>query len=104
MIARVWTGRTPAARRVDYLAYLQKTGVTECRATPGNQGVEVLHRIVGERGEQAEFVFISYWDSLDAIRGFVGDDIERAHYYPDDRAFLLELAPTVSHYEVHLYH
>jgi len=97
VIARVWYGATPAQRRAEYLAYLERTGARECRATPGNRGVEVLHRVVGDR---AEFVFISYWDSLEVIKAFAGEDIERARYYPEDRAYLLDLAPTVSHYDV----
>src|SRR5437660_3227455 len=97
LIARVWTGRTAAARRAEYLAYLERTGVRECRETPGNRGVEILSRIVeGHAG----FVFISYWESLAAIKAFAGDDIERARYYPEDRAFLEELAAGVKHYEV----
>jgi len=35
-----------------------------------------------------------------AIRAFAGDDIERARYYPEDRTFLLEMEPRVTHYEV----
>ncbi len=35
-----------------------------------------------------------------AIRRFAGDDVERARYYPEDRAYLLELEPGVAHYEV----
>jgi hypothetical protein len=38
--------------------------------------------------------------ALDAIRAFAGDNIERAVYYPDDTAYLLELEPNVQHYEV----
>ncbi len=97
MIARLWHGAVPAAKGDDYARYLQKTGVTECRATPGNRGVQVLRRTVG--GE-THFLFISLWESRDAIRRFAGDDIDRAHYYPEDREYLLELEPTVTHYEV----
>jgi len=57
----------------------------------------VLRRTVGA---ETHFVFISYWDSMDAVRTFAGDDPERAHYYPEDRDYLLELEPTVTHYEV----
>jgi len=71
--------------------------VTDCRATPGNRGVEVLRRTVGD---ETHFVFISFWDSMDAIRAFAGDDVERARYYPEDRDYLLELEPGVTHYEV----
>jgi heme-degrading monooxygenase HmoA len=71
--------------------------MAECRATPGNVGVEILRRTVG--GE-THFLFISFWESVDAIRTFAGDDVERAHYYPDDREYLVELEPTVTHYDV----
>src|SRR5438034_3064055 len=47
LIARLWHGAVPAAKGDDYAAYLRRTGVTECRATPGNRGVEVLRRTVG---------------------------------------------------------
>jgi heme-degrading monooxygenase HmoA len=76
---------------------LRRTGVRDCRATPGNHGVEVLRRTVGP---ETHFVFISFWDSMDAIRAFAGDEVERARYYPEDRDYLLELEPTVTHYEV----
>ena len=95
--ARLWHGATPAARADDYAAYLRKTGVKDCRATPGNRGVQVLRRTIGD---QAHFLFISFWDSMDSIRGFAGADVERARYYPEDRDFLLELEPTVAHWEV----
>ena len=97
LIARLWHGAVPAAKGDDYAAYLRRTGVTECRATPGNHGVEVLRRTVGD---ETHFLFISFWDSMDAIRTFAGDDVERAHYYPEDRDYLLELEPNVTHYEV----
>ena len=96
-IARLWHGAVPAAKGDAYAAYLRRTGMAECRATPGNVGVEILRRTVG--GE-THFLFISFWESLDAIRTFAGDDVERAHYYPDDREYLVELEPTVTHYDV----
>jgi len=97
VIARLWHGAVPSAKGDAYAAYLKKTGVAECRTTPGNRGVQVLRRTVG--GE-AHFLFISFWESRDAIRRFAGDDIERAHYYAEDREYLLELEPAVTHYEV----
>ena len=47
---------------------------------------------------QTEFVFISLWETMEAIRGFAGEDVERARYYPEDRYFLLSLEPAVRHY------
>jgi len=97
MIARTWKGITSASRSDEYLDYLRQTGVRSCEATPGNRGVFVLRRL---DGDHAEFLFISLWESLDAIKRFAGDDVERAVYYPMDREFLLELEPTVTHFEV----
>lgn len=97
MIARTWHGAVPAAKADAYLAYLQRTGLSEYRATPGNRGVCVLRRLEGDR---AHFLLVTYWDSFDAIRAFAGDDVERARYYPEDADYLLEMEPTVTHYEV----
>ncbi len=47
-----------------------------------------------------EFIVISYWEGLDAIRRFAGDDIEKTHHLPKDAEYLLELEPTVKHHEV----
>jgi heme-degrading monooxygenase HmoA len=97
MIARSWHGVTPAAKADEYLAYLNRTGIPDYKATEGNRGVYVLRRI---EGEHAHFLLISLWDSYDAIRKFAGDNYEIAHYYPEDDEFLLEKESTVLHYEV----
>jgi len=97
MIARIWHGVTAADRAYEYAAYLDRTGVRDCRAIPGNRGVYVLRRVENDR---AEFTFVSLWESLDAIRQFAGEDYEKARYYPEDRDFLIELEPFVEHYDV----
>ena len=97
MIARLWFGRTKAEDDDAYLAYLEESGVAELHATPGNRGVIVLRRV---DGDEAEFGVMSLWDSLDDVRAFAGEDIEVAHYYPEDERFLLEFEPMVKHFEV----
>ena len=97
MIARLWTGRTRADDYDKYLAYLEESGVAALHATPGNRGVMVLRRL---EGDQAEFSVMSFWDSLDDVKAFAGEDVDAAHYYPDDKRFLLEFASTVQHFEV----
>ena len=97
MIARIWRGVTKAEHADTYLAYLEATGLRDYRTTPGNQGVQVLRRIDGDR---AEFVLITFWESWDAIRAFAGEHVETAVYYPEDDAYLLEKEPFVTHYEV----
>ncbi len=97
MIARIWRGRTRAAEADAYVDYLLATGVKEYAAVPGNRGVRVLRRT---EGEVAEFLVVSFWESMEAVRGFAGDEVERAVYYPEDDRFLLDGEPTVAHYEV----
>jgi hypothetical protein len=98
VIARVWHGRTPRDVADDFHAYIRQTGEADFRATSGNRGVLVLRRTAGE---VAEFWMISLWDDVESIRTFAGPDIDRSHYpYPRDQEFLLELEPTVAHYEV----
>jgi heme-degrading monooxygenase HmoA len=97
MIARTWHGAVSFDRSDEYFHYLMNTGVPDLKATPGNHGVFVLRRA---EGSVTHFQLISLWDSLDSVKAFAGDDIERARYYPEDEQYLQELEPTVCHYEV----
>ena len=97
MIARIWRGRTPALKAEAYHQYLRVTGLKDYAETPGNLGVYALRRI---QGDVAEFLMLSLWESMDAVRAFAGDNPERPVYYPEDDEYLLEREPMVSHYEV----
>jgi len=97
MIARIWHGITPKSKADEYVEYLNKTGIPDYQATEGNRGVHVLRRI---EGEQAHFLTLTFWDSVDAIKKFAGEDFEKARYYPEDKDFLLEFEEKVTHYEV----
>lgn len=97
MIARTWRGMTPEAKADEYLDYLKQTGVKDYQATEGNRGVMVLRRL---HEGKAKFLLISLWDSVEDIRRFAGDEIDKAVYYPEDRDFLLAFEPHVEHYEV----
>jgi len=97
MIARVWHGRTLDSLGDEYFDYIKKTGVKGCRSTEGNRGVYVLRRL--ENGK-AEFQMITLWESFEAIQKFSGPDMEKAVYFPDDKEYLLELEPQVTHFEV----
>jgi len=97
MIARIWRGHTRASDAEAYTEFLERTGLADYRATPGNEGALILRRL--ENGA-AEFVLISFWRDFDAIRRFAGPDPERAFYYPEDDRFLLGKEPHVTHYEV----
>ena len=34
--------------------------------------------------DRAEFVMVTLWDSLEAVRAFAGEDVEAAVFYPED--------------------
>lgn len=97
MIARTWRGSVRADDAESYLDYLRQTGLASYAATPGNLGAVTLRRIIDGR---AEFLLISFWESEEAIRGFAGDDPERAVFYPEDERFLIERDERVHHFEV----
>ena len=97
MIARIWSGKVRREDGDAYVGYIQETGIAEYKATPGNQGAWLLRR---DAGDLAEIITFSLWDSLDAVRGFAGDDVEKAVFYPEDDRYLVERDLTVRHYEV----
>ena len=98
MIARMWRGWVHTDRIDEYLEIIERTGMTEYRATPGNQGAQLLTRDLGDG--RTELITLSWWDDLDVIRAFAGDDIELAKYYPEDDEFLVDRETTVAHFEV----
>lgn len=97
MLARTWSGRTLTAKADAYSEFLKTKGIQDYLATPGNRGVLVLRRPLGE---ETEFLLVSLWDSEESIRAFAGDEMSKAIYYPEDDDFLLEFAPEASHYEL----
>ena len=97
MVVRTWRGWTRAEDATRYAEYVRETGLSEYRKTPGNRGACILRRVDGDR---CEFVTVSVWDSLDDVRGFAGDDVERAVFYPEDDAFLVERETFVRHWEL----
>jgi heme-degrading monooxygenase HmoA len=98
VITRIWRGWTRPEDTDAYAAYILETGIAAYRATPGNQGAYLMSRPEGDR---TEFLTVSFWDSLESITRFAGDDIERAVFYPEDDEFLLDRETTAKHYRVH---
>src|SRR6266540_636674 len=96
-IARIWRGRTLASKADEYQAYLDTSGISKVRATPGNLGVMVLRR---NDGGKTEFLVMSVWESVEAIKKFAGENYQKAVILPRDREYLLEVEPTVLHYEI----
>jgi hypothetical protein len=53
-----------------------------------------------DRADETEFVTISWWESVEAMPRFAGDDPRRIHHLPRDPEFLLELPENVQVLEV----
>ena len=96
-VARVWRGRTALARAQDYRQYLFEAGVRKIAGIPGNRGVQMMMR---SAGAEAEFVVVSYWDSIDAIEGYAGPRYERVRDLPRDDEFLIDKETRVRHYDL----
>jgi heme-degrading monooxygenase HmoA len=99
MIARVWHGIVPAEKAEGYEKYLVESdhGIRDYRSIPGNRGATLLRRA---EGDQVHFLFLSLWESAEAVRRYAGADIDRARYFPYDRECLIDPEPLVTHYEV----
>jgi len=100
MIARIWQGRTRPGMGKAYYAYLEQTGLKEYKETAGLKDVRVLTR---EIGDETEYVIITFWEDMEAVRRFAGPEPERAVYYPEDDRYFPEeqRTPYVRHYQVH---
>ena len=97
-VLRSWAGWIRTADRRAYTAYLERTGLSDYRRTPGNMGATVLMRDLGDG--RTEVRMFSSWSSRDAVIAFAGDDIDTAVFYPDDDRFLITREYTVSHYDI----
>ena len=99
MIVRLWHGWTAPAQADDYERLLREEifyGI-ERRGIAGYRGIELFRR---DLPDAVEFVTLMRFDSLDAVRGFAGDDYEVAVVPPKARALLLRFDERSAHFEV----
>jgi len=97
MIVRMWHGRVPTEKAEAYRSFVNARAIPDYRSVPGNLSVHVLQR---PEGTVTHFITLTFWVDLEAIKGFAGEDVEKAKYYPEDSDFLLEFEPRVVHYAV----
>ena len=89
-IIRIWRGRVRRERADEYEAYNYEVGVKPLIEKA--LGVQSFRE---DRGEETEFVTISYWESVEAMARFTGSDPRRIHHLPRDAEFLIELPQSV---------
>jgi heme-degrading monooxygenase HmoA len=97
MIARMWQGLSTAKNADSYTRHLSESVFPRLRSIVGYQGAYLLRRDLDGR---ANFLVLTMWESMQAVRRFAGDAPETAVVEPEARAVLSEFDPTVKHYEV----
>lgn len=99
MIARLWRGVADTmAGASAYEQHVATKVLPSLEAIEGYQGARLLKR-TSERGE-VEFLVMTLWDSMEAIRRFAGDQPENAVVEPEAREALSDYDDFVRHYEV----
>jgi antibiotic biosynthesis monooxygenase (ABM) superfamily enzyme len=99
MISRIWHGWTTPENADAYEALLRReifVGIHE-RHIEGYRGIQLLRR---EAGAEMEFITIMWFDSLDAVRVFAGEDYEAAVVPPKARRLLSRFDARSAHYQV----
>jgi heme-degrading monooxygenase HmoA len=98
MIGRLWSGRTEPADADDYEAFLRDDLLPGVAELEGARGAYVLRRETLDGA--VEFVTLTLFESIEAVRRFAGDDEEAAVIEPRAQELLTEYDLTVRHFEV----
>jgi heme-degrading monooxygenase HmoA len=94
-IARIWRGRTTKAKAEEYARYLHEHGFKPL--VEKALGAQMFRE---DREGETEFVTISYWESVEAMSRFAGEDPKRIHHLPRDAEYLIELPEGVQVLEI----
>ncbi len=99
MICRVWRGWTTQDNADAYERIVRGEVIPgiETRRIPGFRSIDLVRR---ERDHDVEFMTLMWFDTLDAVRAFIGQDYEAAHVPPKAQAVLTDFDKRASHYEV----
>jgi heme-degrading monooxygenase HmoA len=99
MISRIWHGYTTLENADDYEKLLREEifiGI-ENRSIAGFRGIQLLRRqLAGE----TEFITIMWFDSLESVKTFAGEEYERAVVPEKAQKILSRYDRESQHYEV----
>jgi heme-degrading monooxygenase HmoA len=99
MIARIWHGYTTPMNADRYEELLKEeifVGIDNRRI----EGYRVIHLLRRDVADGVEFITLMWFDSVEAVRNFAGDDYERAVVPPKAREVLSHFDDRSQHYEV----
>ena len=97
MLVRAWRGYAAVTEAQAYPRHLLHSVRPQLERVTGFRGFYLLRR---RAGDEIEFLVLTLWDSMDAVRAFAGEQPEVAVVEPEARAALVHFDETVSHYEV----
>ena len=98
MIARIWHGWTSRENATAYEALL-KSEILPAIAGRGIRGLTGAHLMKRDVPEGVEFVTILWFESIDAVREFAGEDYEAAVVPEEARRLLERFDARSQHYE-----
>jgi mannose-6-phosphate isomerase-like protein (cupin superfamily) len=99
VIARRWRGWSDGPENADaYEAHFDRAVRPQLETTDGFVDATV-ERFDGADG-RVEIVVVTRWDSIEAVRGFAGDELEAAVVEPEARAVLVDYDDRVRHIEL----
>jgi heme-degrading monooxygenase HmoA len=99
VICRVWRGWTAKENADAYQRIVLGDVIPgiEARRIPGFRSIDVTRR---EREHDVEFMTLMWFDTLDSVKAFMGEDYEAAHVPPQAQAVLADFDKRSAHYEV----
>jgi hypothetical protein len=99
VICRLWRGWTSPENADAYQRIVHHEVIPgiEARKIPGFRHIDLMKR---DLGGEVEFQTLMWFDSLDAIKAFVGEDYSVSHVPPQARAVLKRFDERAAHYEV----
>ena len=97
MIIREWRGRALPGRSDAYSRHFRDSVLPELQSIPGFLGAHLCQR---QMGDSVEFLVLTRWQSMDAIRSFAGQSVDKAVVEPGAVAALTDFDDRVQHYIV----
>jgi heme-degrading monooxygenase HmoA len=99
MICRVWRGWTTKDNADAYERIVRREVIPgiEARHIAGFRSIDLVRR---ERDHDVEFMTLMWFDSLDSVKAFMGEDYEVAHVPTQAQAVLADFDKRSAHYEV----
>lgn len=101
MISRLWHDWASPANADAYERFLREKSLLAIRARriPGFHGIQLSRR---DGDGEVEFVTEMWFDSLDAVKGYAGEDYTRAAVLPEAAALLSRYDTRVQHFEIRI--